>query len=40
MGTNCMPPAAQLYLAREWEGIAKQRLGSDFPSLYKRFIDD
>jgi hypothetical protein len=40
MGTNCMPPAAQLYLAREWEGLAKQRLGSDFPSLFKRYIDD
>lgn len=40
MGTNCMPPAAQLYLAREWESIAKQRLGNNFPSLYKRFIDD
>jgi hypothetical protein len=28
MGTNCMPPAAQIYLARKWEGLAKQRLVS------------
>lgn len=40
MGTNCMPPAAQLYLAREWEGVAKERMGSAFPSVFKRFIDD
>jgi hypothetical protein len=38
MGTNCMPPAAQL--AREWEGLAKQRLGSEFPTVFKCFIDD
>lgn len=40
MGTNCMPPAAQLYLAREWESVAKQRLGNSFPSVFRRFIDD
>jgi hypothetical protein len=40
MGTNCMPPAAQLYLARKWEAVAKQRMGAAFPKLFKRFIDD
>lgn len=40
MGTNCMPPAVQLYLAREWEQVAKQRMGSSFPSVFRRFIDN
>ena len=40
MGTNCMPPAAQIYLARTWEGLAKQRMGAAFPKVFKRFIDD
>ena len=40
MGTNCMPPAAQLYLAIIWEGVIKQRLGSAFPKIFRRFIDD
>ena len=43
MGTNCMPPAAQLYLALKWEKVAKQqweKLGAKFPALFKRFIDD
>lgn len=40
MGTNCMPPAAQLYLAIMWEGVIKQRLGSAFPKIFRRFIDD
>lgn len=40
MGTNCMPPAAQLYLAVLWEGRLQQELGTSFPSAYWRFIDD
>jgi hypothetical protein len=40
MGTNCLPQAAQLYLAVKWEGPIRQRLGAAFPALYKRFIDD
>jgi hypothetical protein len=40
MGTNCMPPAAQIYLARKWEGLAKQRSGAALPKLFKRFLDD
>ena len=40
MGTNCMPPAAQLYLAIMWEGVIKQQLGAAFPSFYRRFLDD
>jgi hypothetical protein len=40
MGTNCMPPAAQLYLAIMWEGVVKQRLGAAFPDVYRRFLDD
>lgn len=40
MGTNCMPPAAQLYLAVKWEELLKQRLGARFPSFFKRYIDD
>lgn len=40
MGTNCMPPAAQLYLARKWEALAKQRMGAAFPKVFRRFIDD
>lgn len=40
MGTNCMPPAAQLYLAIMWEGVIKQRLGAAFPEFYRRFLDD
>jgi hypothetical protein len=40
MGTNCMPPAAQLYLAIMWEGVVKQRLGAAFPEVYRRFLDD
>lgn len=40
MGTNCMPPAAQLYLALMWEGVIKQQLGTAFPAFYKRFLDD
>jgi hypothetical protein len=40
MGTNCMPPAAQLYLAVMWEGVIKQQLGSAFPKVFRRFLDD
>lgn len=40
MGTNCLPQAAQLYLAVKWEGPIRRRLGARFPALYKRFIDD
>jgi hypothetical protein len=40
MGTNCMPPAAQLYLAIMWEGKIQQQLGAAFPAFFKRFIDD
>jgi len=40
MGTNCMPPAAQLYLAIHWEAVVKQTIGSLFPEFYRRFIDD
>jgi len=40
MGTNCLPQAAQLYLAIEWEGPIRRRLGAAFPALYQRFIDD
>jgi hypothetical protein len=40
MGTNCMPPAAQIYLARKWEALAKQRMGAAFPKMFRRFIDD
>jgi hypothetical protein len=40
MGTNCMPPAAQLYLAIMWEGVIKQQLGAAFPVFFRRFIDD
>lgn len=40
MGTNCMPPAAQLYLAIMWEGPIKQKLGAAFPKVYRRFLDD
>jgi hypothetical protein len=40
MGTNCMPPAAQLYLARCWEAPIQRNLGDRFPAFYKRFIDD
>lgn len=45
MGTNCMPPAAQLYLARNWETKAKalwaERFpGKPYPDVFRRFIDD
>lgn len=40
MGTNCMPPAAQLYLALMWEGPIKRKLGAAFPKVYRRFLDD
>jgi hypothetical protein len=40
MGTNCLPQAAQLYLAVKWEAIIQQKLGADFPTLFKRFLDD
>lgn len=40
MGTNCMPPAAQLYLALCWEAVIQRAMGDRFPSFYKRFIDD
>jgi hypothetical protein len=40
MGTNCLPQAAQLYLALKWEAPIRRRLGAAFPALYKRFIDD
>ena len=45
MGTNCMPPAAQLYLARKWETKAKalwaeRYPGKPFPEVFRRFIDD
>lgn len=40
MGTNCMPPAAQIYLARKWESLAKQKLGVAFPKMFRRYIDD
>lgn len=45
MGTNCMPPAAQLYLARKWETKAEalwaeRHPGKPFPSVFRRFIDD
>ena len=40
MGTNCMPQAAQLYLAIKWEQPLKAKLGAAFPSVFKCFIDD
>lgn len=45
MGTNCMPPAAQLYLALKWESKAKaiwteRYPGKPFPDVFRRFIDD
>ena len=40
MGTNCMPPAAQLYLALCWEAVIQRQMGDRFPCFYKRFIDD
>ena len=40
MGTNCLPQAAQLYLAIKWEGVLKRKFGSRFPEVFKRFIDD
>lgn len=43
MGTNCMPPAAQIYLAEMWEGVLQQQLRgtcTPFPSFYRRYIDD
>ena len=40
MGTNCMPPAAQLYLAVMWEGVIKRQHGQAFPEVFRRFIDD
>jgi hypothetical protein len=45
MGTNCMPPAAQLYLARKWETKAKAMWAErfpdkPFPDVFRRFIDD
>ena len=40
MGTNCLPQAAQLYLAVKFEAALKRKLGAKFPSFYKRYIDD
>lgn len=40
MGNNLLPPAAQVYLAIKWEGVAKQQLGEHFPAVFKRFLDD
>ena len=40
MGTNCLPQAAQLYIAVKWEGVLKRKFGSRFPEVFKRFIDD
>jgi hypothetical protein len=40
MGTNCLPQAAQLYLAVRFEEALKRKLGARFPSFYKRYIDD
>jgi len=40
MGTNSMPPAAQLYLAIMWEGVIKSNIGSAFPKVFRRYIDD
>ena len=40
MGTNCLPQAAQLYLAIKWEAPLRRKLGAGFPAMYKRFIDD
>jgi len=40
MGTNCLPPAAQLYLAVKWEGRLQKSMQEAFPSVYKRFLDD
>lgn len=40
MGTPVLPPAAQLYLAIKWEGELKQKLQAQFPTIFKRFIDD
>lgn len=43
MGTNCMPPAAQIYLAEMWEGELQRQMrsaGLPFPSFFRRFIDD
>jgi hypothetical protein len=40
MGTNCMPPAAQLYLAVLWEQELQIEFGDEFPTHYWRYIDD
>lgn len=40
MGTNCLPQAAQLYLAVKWESVLKKQWGPQFPAMFKRFIDD
>ena len=40
MGTNCLPQAAQLYLALKWEAVMKEQYGPRFPAIFKRFIDD
>lgn len=40
MGTNCMPPAAQIYLAVCWEGEVRKQLGDKFPTVFLRYIDD
>jgi hypothetical protein len=40
MGTNCMPPVAQLFMAVLFELPLLARLGSRFPRLYWRYIDD
>lgn len=40
MGTNCMPPAAQLYLAVLLESELKTEFGAEFPTHYWRYIDD
>lgn len=40
MGTNCMPPVAQLFLAVLVELPLRAALGDAFPAFYRRFIDD
>lgn len=40
MGTNCMPPVAQLFMAVLIELPLRALLGPAFPTVYRRFIDD
>lgn len=40
MGTNCMPPVAQLFLAVLVEMPLRAAMGAAFPKHYWRFIDD